>query len=750
MTSTTYNSVLLVDKDIYDYQIFIDSSNIHTLPIAYTCDTTKNEILSILNTVESFDRLCFCFISDKYLSKMFLDRERLFSYDEKVPYSNNFQFIVDIVKKFNVKYIDFLACNTLQYDTWKKFFEVLANATNTIIGASNNQTGNLLHSGDWILESTNQDIQQIYFNSNINNYHYLLDSGGKIIVKTNDNKLYGSGTVFRGVLSIDLAAIGSPANVNTFTLMTQPASMSGKIVKTIVSGYEHSAILYETGEAFATGNNQYGVLGNNTFTSSNYFTAIDRTNIPVGVQIVDMCGYLQVNYLLTDVGTIYSCGANDNGNLGIGSVGTHTKQYTQMIMSHLPVNVWAVAFACGFGHVMVLMNNNTVWGCGTGFRLGLGPVDSITNNPTLKQMDLSSLPLGVRPVGVFCGNYTTFILTNAGTVYGCGSNSSGQLGNGTTTDTSIITQMNLSALNTAGGEKVISISGNFPTTVVMTNLAVYECGRRTLGPENVNVSTLQLIYSSVTPVPNAVIPKAITNGEGNTFILMVDGTIMGCGNSSRGSLPVGYVDTANSRQLTLALLNIWNGTVLTPMGNIDILMNTRNPLNIPCFNYNTKILCLNDNLEEEYIPIQNLKKGDLVKSYVYGYRKIESISSKNMINNPNVYNKCMYKMKKTDDNGLIEDLILTGGHSILVDNLGEYKKKDIDENTYIKIVDKFLLLSAVSLDFTKLEDNNMYTYYNFVLENNGNDDERFGVWASGILVESTSKNEFNSCKYNTD
>ena len=42
-----------------------------------------------------------------------------------------------------------------------------------------------------------------------------------------------------------------------------------------------------------------------------------------------------------------------------------------------------------------------------------------------------------------------------------------------------------------------------------------------------------------------------------------------------------------------------------------------------CFNKGTKILCLNKNFEEEYIPIENLNKNDLVKSYKNGYRKID-------------------------------------------------------------------------------------------------------------------------------
>jgi hypothetical protein len=50
-------------------------------------------------------------------------------------------------------------------------------------------------------------------------------------------------------------------------------------------------------------------------------------------------------------------------------------------------------------------------------------------------------------------------------------------------------------------------------------------------------------------------------------------------------------------------------------------------------------------------------------------------------------------------------------------------------------------LSAVSDQFVKLDKINLYTYYHFVLENNGND-ERFGVWANGVLVESSCMQHF--------
>ena len=167
-----------------------------------------------------------------------------------------------------------------------------------------------------------------------------------------------------------------------------------------------------------------------------------------------------------------------------------------------------------------------------------------------------------------------------------------------------------------------------------------------------------------------------------------------------------------------------------------------------CFNEGTKILCLNNLAEEEYLPIENLRKGHLVKSYKHGYRKIDLIGKNPMINNPEIPSACMYKMEKTDHNGLTEDLIVTGGHSILVDDLGIFKEEnDKLFGSTIMIDDKYLLLASVSNQFIKLENTNLYTYYHFILENEGNNDERFGVWANGMLTETPSKNQFTSHKY---
>jgi hypothetical protein len=167
------------------------------------------------------------------------------------------------------------------------------------------------------------------------------------------------------------------------------------------------------------------------------------------------------------------------------------------------------------------------------------------------------------------------------------------------------------------------------------------------------------------------------------------------------------------------------------------------------FNEKTKILYLNKLLQDEYIRIECLKKGDVVKTYRHGYRKIDIIGKNILTNKPSVHSKCMYKMEKTDTNGLMDDLIMLGNHSILVDNLENCK--ELNETLWGKstptIDKKYLLLAAASPDFVSIQNTKLYVYYNLVLDNENDEEVRFGIWANGILTETPSKKIFSQQKF---
>jgi hypothetical protein len=169
----------------------------------------------------------------------------------------------------------------------------------------------------------------------------------------------------------------------------------------------------------------------------------------------------------------------------------------------------------------------------------------------------------------------------------------------------------------------------------------------------------------------------------------------------------------------------------------------------PCFNEDTKILCLKEDVEK-YVLVQHLKKGDLVKTYSVNsnspvYKKIVLIGKGTLINNTDIWSNCMYKMKiETEEEN--SDLIVTGGHSILVDELSEKDKENPDIlNRQDVVDDKRLVWAGLSHLFTKLTDKNTYTYYHFVLENEETDDNRlYGIWANGVLVETIKRKDFFS------
>jgi hypothetical protein len=159
-------------------------------------------------------------------------------------------------------------------------------------------------------------------------------------------------------------------------------------------------------------------------------------------------------------------------------------------------------------------------------------------------------------------------------------------------------------------------------------------------------------------------------------------------------------------------------------------------ISLYCFNKGTKILCLTKLLTEEYRLVQDLMVGDLVKVYNNEPKRIKVKIQGSFINNPNNPKKCMYVMKKTEDNELIDDLIVTGLHGILLDEPDERNPKWAN----FKVDDKYNVIASISNKFEQIKNNELYNYYHFSLDN-GTERKRLGVWANGVLMETLSSNK---------
>ena len=85
---------------------------------------------------------------------------------------DNIERLATFFKRFDTPTIDLLACTLLPF--WKESLTKLEEKTAMNIRVSDDDTGNLKVGGDWILESDNVNVKDLYFTDEINKYLGLL------------------------------------------------------------------------------------------------------------------------------------------------------------------------------------------------------------------------------------------------------------------------------------------------------------------------------------------------------------------------------------------------------------------------------------------------------------------------------------------------------------------------------------------------------------------------------------------------
>jgi hypothetical protein len=157
-----------------------------------------------------------------------------------------------------------------------------------------------------------------------------------------------------------------------------------------------------------------------------------------------------------------------------------------------------------------------------------------------------------------------------------------------------------------------------------------------------------------------------------------------------------------------------------------------------CFKENTKISCLQNNIETD-IFIQNLKCGDLVKTYKHGYLPV-NVVGKNICYNPKNAQRLksrLFKLRKEKYPALKEDLIVTGCHSILESIVSQSKGEELMKvNKRIYTTNGLIRLPAYLDDRSEpyVDEYGDINVYHVAL---GNDEDRnYGIYANGLLVES--------------
>ena len=352
--NNVYTNILFIDNTVKDYQVFYTSVNSNTFPIVYSpTQSTKTEILNLIkNKFTSINKIAFCFTTSSNLSEnatLFLDNQPFFSNVElqNNGYGNgigigNVEFLINLIRDFNIKNFDFLACNTLQYSNWVNYFKILSTNTNVIVGASNDKTGNIKYGGDWIMENTKQNIEFIYFTKSIEFYKYLLDFTyntitGDVCVRAMYSVIYGTKMYLSTGTTISVYTINIDDGTGTFftqdyvTGLNTPQGLavdtSGNLyiadtganiiykINTITSDSSNNNVTQNITILSSLVSSPYGlVIDSNNYlytNNSSYIYKINLTNsiIDTSFNIPNM---IQSCLTIDNSNNIYTCASNNN------------------------------------------------------------------------------------------------------------------------------------------------------------------------------------------------------------------------------------------------------------------------------------------------------------------------------------------------------------------------------------------------------------------------------------------------------
>jgi hypothetical protein len=159
---------------------------------------------------------------------------------------------------------------------------------------------------------------------------------------------------------------------------------------------------------------------------------------------------------------------------------------------------------------------------------------------------------------------------------------------------------------------------------------------------------------------------------------------------------------------------------------------------VVCFKQGSKILT-----DKGYKLIQDLRKGDLIKTLKDEYKPIFMIGKRSMhhpASNERIKDQ-LYKCCQEKYPEIFEPLVITGCHSILVDGFISHDQRaktiEVNGDTYVTD-DKYRLPACVDERASVYEIEGNYTIYHLALENE-NYYYNYGVYANGLLVETCSK-----------
>ena len=220
------------------------------------------------------------------------------------------------------------------------FHSILLDSDGCIWGAGNNHTGQLG------FPETNTPNHHFVKNSFLQNIQAVVSAGHFNLFLDINDKVWTCGDLM-SLTIIPKVVEGVPP------------------IKEVVAGVKFCLLLDFEGVVWVFGVNDYGQLATGSTKSIHAPYKIHEKILPVAIKT---CGAgWNFTVFLAEDDTVWTCGCNTHGTLGIGS-----DSMTRFGMK-IPIKVEGVppfrAVSCGWNHSIFLDHDGFIWGCGEGKKI---------------------------------------------------------------------------------------------------------------------------------------------------------------------------------------------------------------------------------------------------------------------------------------------------------------------------------------------------------------------------------------------
>ncbi|XP_064386075.1 probable E3 ubiquitin-protein ligase HERC4 isoform X2 [Halichondria panicea] len=226
---------------------------------------------------------------------------------------------------------------------------------------------------------------------------------------------------------------------------------------------------------------------------------------------------------------MYCCGRSTDGQLGLGGIEENTISLPRWNKFLHDESIMRVG--CGLKHTVILLDDGTMYSCGSNEKGQLGQDHSSTRPGLISALDTYSI------TAVACGNVHSVAIDDDGTLFTWGDNSYGQLGSDTQTDNKFF-PMRVRSLR---GVPVVQVScGSNHTLALSQDGTVYSWGENT--HFQLGHSLDKSVISKPTPISQlAGLPVLqLAAGGAHNFVLTRSLYVFGWGRNNFKQLGLGH------------------------------------------------------------------------------------------------------------------------------------------------------------------------------------------------------------------